>query len=49
MVDNYISKMNGYILRMAEIDDIEKYYINYTPLDRELIRLTGCKDKFSKN
>ena len=27
MVDNYISEMNGYILRMAEIDDIEKYYI----------------------
>ena len=49
MVDNYISEMNGYILRMAEIDDIEKYYINYTPLDKELIRLTGCKDKFTKN
>ena len=41
--------MNGYILRMAEIDDIEKYYINYTPLDKELIRLTGCKDKITKN
>ena len=40
MVDNYISEMNGYILRMAEIDDIEKYYNNYTPLDRELILLT---------
>ena len=49
MVDNYISEMNGYILRMAEIDDIEKYYINYTPLDKELIRLTGCKDKITKN
>lgn len=34
---------------MAKIDDIEKYYINYTPLDRELISLTGCKDKFTKN
>lgn len=41
--------MNGYILRMAKIDDIEKYYLNYTPLDNELIRLTGCKDNFTKN
>lgn len=49
MSDNYIIEMNGYILRMAKIDDIEKYYLNYTPLDNELIRLTGCKDNFTKN
>lgn len=49
MVDNYISKMNGYILRITGIDDVEKYYINYNPLDRELICLTGCKNKFTEN
>lgn len=48
-MNDYISEMNDYILRTAEIDDIEKYYINYIPLDRELISLTGCKDKFTKN
>lgn len=49
MSTTYLSKMNGYILRKAQVDDIEKYYSNYTPLDEEVIRFTGCKRNFSKN
>lgn len=48
-MNTMIGIMNGCILRSAVLDDIEKYYINYTPLDVELTQMTGCKKQFSKN
>lgn len=41
---------NGYILRPAKKEDAEKYYQeNYNPLDKEVARLTGCKESFSRD
>lgn len=40
---------DGFILRIANKDDAENYYIqNYNPLDKEVARLTGCKEVFTK-
>lgn len=49
MTNNIISTINGLVLRAAKLDDMEKYYINYNPLDSELVYLTGCKRQFSEN
>ena len=44
-----ICEKDGFIIRLAEKCDAENYYIqNYCPLDREVARLTGCKDAFTK-
>ncbi len=40
---------NGFSIRMARADDVTNYYEqNYCPLDREVARLTGCKENFTK-
>lgn len=40
---------DGYILRPAQAEDAENYYLqNYDPLDSEVARLTGCKEAFSR-
>lgn len=41
---------NGYVLRTAKPEDAEAYYQqNFNPLDREVARLTGCKEEFSRD
>ena len=40
---------DGFIIRLAEKYDAENYYAqNYCPLDKEVARLTGCKESFTK-
>ena len=37
------------IIRLAKADDAVNYYEqNYCPLDKEVARLTGCKEEFQK-
>lgn len=44
-----LSKKNGYILRLAQNEDVSRYYEqNYCPLDYEVARLTGSKQVFTK-
>ncbi len=46
---DYLWEKDGYILRLAKECDAEKYYEqNYNPLDKEVARLTGCKERFEK-
>ncbi len=46
---NYCWTKNGYTIRFAQATDAERYYLqNYNPLDKEIARLTGCKENFSK-
>lgn len=41
---------NGYTIRLAQTTDAENYYLqNYNPLDKEISRLTGCKEHFSRD
>lgn len=41
---------DGYILRLATLADAEEYYKrNYDPLDKDVARLTGCKEHFTKD
>ena len=38
-----------FVIRLAKADDVVNYYEqNYCPLDKEVSRLTGCKEEFSK-
>ena len=40
---------NGFIIRLAQKEDAEPYYAqNYCPLDKEVARLTGCKEIYSR-
>ena len=44
-----IGEKDGFLIRAANADDITDYYEqNYCPLDKEVARLTGCKETFSK-
>lgn len=44
-----IGKKDGFVIRLAKAEDAINYYEqNYCPLDKEVARLTGCKDEFSK-
>lgn len=44
-----LCKKDGFIIRSAEKCDVENYYMqNYCPLDKEVARLTGCKESFTK-
>lgn len=39
---------DGYILRLAQVEDKENYYQqNFNPLDKDVVRLTGCKPEFT--
>lgn len=47
---NYCWTKDGYTIRFAQTTDAENYYLqNYNPLDKEIARLTGCKERFSKD
>lgn len=40
---------NGFLIRLAKKEDAENYYNqNYNPLDKEVARLTGCREVFTK-
>lgn len=44
-----IGKKDGFIIRLAKAEDAMDYYEqNYCPLDKEVARLTGCKEVFTK-
>ncbi len=46
---NIIDSKDGFIIRLAKAEDVIDYYVqNYCPLDKEVVRLTGCKEKFTK-
>ena len=39
----------GFTVRLAKASDVDDYYFqNYCPLDKEVARLTGCKEHFTK-
>lgn len=45
----YSYEWDGFLLRSARIEDAEAYYTqNFSPLDAEVARLTGCKAAFSR-
>ncbi|WP_455717586.1 GNAT family N-acetyltransferase [Anaerosporobacter sp.] len=50
MIDKkYIWEKDGFIIRSAQTEDAESYFNqNYCPLDKEVARLTGCKEVFTK-
>lgn len=49
-MDKYFQTKNGYILRFAEEFDAQNYYAqNFDPLNKEVARLTGSKENFSKD
>lgn len=40
---------DGFTIRLAKASDVDDYYFqNYCPLDKEVARLTGCKEHFTK-
>lgn len=42
-------RKDGYTIRLAEAEDVTDYFEqNYCPLDKEMARLTGCKEVFTK-
>lgn len=46
---NVIGEKDGYVVRLARMEDLTEYYEqNYCPLDREAARLTGCKESFTR-
>ena len=46
---NFIWEKDGFMIRSAKESDAEDYYNqNYCTLDREVARLTGCKEAFTK-
>lgn len=49
MSQNPIWERDGFIIRLAQMDDLNDYYEqNYCPLDKEVVRLTGSKEAFTK-
>ena len=49
MNTDVIGEKDGYIIRLARAEDAICYYErNYCPLDKEVARLTGSKEEFSK-
>lgn len=49
MNTNIIAEKNGFLIRLAKSEDAINYYKhNYCPLDKEVARLTGCKEVFSE-
>lgn len=50
MNTDVIGKKDGFVIRLAKADDAVNYYEqNYCPLDKEVARLTGCKEEFSRD
>lgn len=45
----YCMGKRRFLLRSASLEDSQPYFEqNYNPLDRELVRMTGCKDSFTR-
>lgn len=46
---NIIGEKDGFLIRLAKAEDAANYYKqNYCPLDKEVARLTGCKEVFTE-
>lgn len=44
-----LSEKDGFLIRLAKAEDAAGYYEqNYCPLDKEVARLTGCKEVFTR-
>lgn len=44
-----IGVKNGFVVRTAKSEDMTSYYEqNYCPLNREVARMTGCKEEFTR-
>ena len=49
MNTNIIGEKDGFLIRLAKAEDAANYYKqNYCPLDKEVARLTGCKEVFTE-
>ena len=49
MTTNIVWERDGFLLRSASLEDSQPYFEqNYNPLDRELVRMTGCKESFTR-
>lgn len=49
MHSNILGERNGFLLRLAEAKDAEPYFEqNFSPLEKETARLTGCKEVFTR-
>lgn len=49
MKNHFVWKKNGFTIRLAQKEDAENYFAqNYCPLDKEVARLTGCKEVFTR-
>lgn len=46
---NFSWERDGYVLRSARESDAPAYFENFDPLDREVARLTGCREHFEKD
>lgn len=47
--ENLVWRYEGYVMRPARLEDAESYYEqNYRPLDKEIIRMTGSKESYTK-
>ena len=50
LTTDYVWEKNGFIIRPAHKEDAQRYFReNYCPLDKEVARLTGCKEVFTEN
>lgn len=49
MSKDYLWEKDGYLIRPASAENVNAYYQqNYCPLDKEVARLTGCKEVFAE-
>ncbi len=49
MERNFLWEKKGFTMRLAKKEDAEEYYVrNFCPLDKDVARLTGCKEEFSR-
>ena len=45
-----IGQKDGFLIRLAKVEDAAGYFEqNFCPLDQEVVRLTGCKEEFTKD
>lgn len=49
MNSNILGEKDGFLIRLAKAEDAAGYFEqNFCPLDQEVVRLTGCKEEFTK-
>lgn len=50
MNSNILGEKDGFLIRLAKAEDAAGYFEqNFCPLDQEVVRLTGCKEEFTKD